>query len=175
MGDLDLVRDVLDKLLIDPPRDGAQAELMDAAGQFPLGFLRFMHRQVDRPDKTLGMLSLHCGNAVVQHPRDVRPHHLHLVGEDRNRDAGLVHDLQMRLEILARRIKRQTDFIGYNTPPARLGRQAVEQRHRHIVMMDVNDKVCGSHSALFAPYGNGILSGYNVRQREQVAQAATSQ
>jgi hypothetical protein len=42
-------------------------------------------------------------------------------------------------------MERQADILGNDAFAARLGRQPVEERRRHVMMMYVNDKFGWSH------------------------------
>jgi hypothetical protein len=85
------------------------------------------------------MLFFHFGDAVVEGAGDIGAHHLDLIGKDRDGDTGFIHRSDMGVEILARWVQGQADFLGDNPFATGLGGEAIEQLSRHIVMVHIDD------------------------------------
>ena len=63
---------------------------------------------------------LNLGNTVIKGAGDLVTHHLDLVGQDANRDARLIHALDMGIQVFSGRMEGQADFIGDDAFTARL-------------------------------------------------------
>src|SRR5262245_48986368 len=87
-------------------RYGPQSQFVNATLELTLCRFRLMDRQMNTTTETRRVLSFNLGDAVVQKPGDLGSQDLDLIRENRYGNPGLVHDVQMRFEVLARWVKR---------------------------------------------------------------------